>query len=227
MSKRTLACLIFTCLIPVIVAAADDPFVAKWKPNQNKSATPPERIESLGGNKYKITWGDSVNTILADGTDQAADFGRTLSLKEESPNVWRAAWKKNGKPVDQGTWTIEADGKTMVQDYTVYRPNGKSSHGQNKLKRISADKGLVGTWEFIERTHEVPIVLEIHPYEERGLTLLVPAFEYSTSMKFDGKEYPEHGPTIPAGSTQSGRRPNSRTLEIVGKVNGKVVGREK
>jgi hypothetical protein len=106
------------CLIAITLAAVEDPFVGKWKLNLTKS-TPPERIESLGGNGYKITLGDSVNTILADGNDQAADFGRTLSLKEESPNVWRAIWKRNGKVIDQGTWTVQADGNTMVQDYTV------------------------------------------------------------------------------------------------------------
>ena len=140
MSKHILACLTFVCFTPVTLIAADDPFMGKWKLNQTKSTTPSERIESLGGNRYKITWGDSVNTILADGNDQPADFGRTLSLKEESPNTWRAVWKKDGKPIDQGTWTVEADGQTMVQDYTVYLPNGKSSRGQNKLQRILAIK---------------------------------------------------------------------------------------
>jgi hypothetical protein len=46
-------------------------------------------------------------------------------------------------------------------------------------------------------------LIPIQPYGDGGRTLLVPAFEYSTSMKFDGNEYAEHGPTIPVGSTQS------------------------
>jgi hypothetical protein len=32
-------------------------------------------------------------------------------------------------------------------------------------------------------------------------------------MKFDGKQYLEHGLDVPAGSTSSGRRVDSRTLE--------------
>jgi hypothetical protein len=196
--------------------------------NQNKSTTPPERIESLGANRYKITSGESVNTVLADGTDQPADSGRrTLSLKEESTNVWRAVWKRNGKSIDQGTWKVEEDAKTMVQDYTVDLPNGKSARGQNKLRRIAGDKGLAGTWQFVERTHAVPIVLEIRPYEAGGLTFLLPVDEYSISIKFDGKEYPAHGLDVPAGSTSSGRRADSRTLETADTENGRVVRHQK
>jgi hypothetical protein len=222
MSKGIFACLIFVCLIPVTLTAADDPFVGKWK-----STTPSERIEALGGNRFKITWMDSVNTILADGTDQPADLGRTLSLKEESPNVWRVIWKENDKPTDQGTWKVEADGQTMVQDYTVYLPNGKSSRGRNKLQRIAGDKGLAGTWKFVERTHDEHIVLEIRPYEDGGLTFLLPFDQYSISMKFDGKQYPVHGLDVWPGTTSSGRRVDSRTLETVDTENGKLVRHQK
>jgi hypothetical protein len=227
MRKRIFVCLTFVCLIAVSLAAADDPFVGKWKFNQTKSTTPVLSIESLGGNRYKITLGDSVNTILADGNDQPADFGRTLSLKEESPNVWRAVWKKDGKPIDEGRWTVQADGQSLVQEYTVHLRNGKSSRGQNKLKRTSGNSGLAGTWEFRERTGEIPFVLEIRPFKDGGLTLLLPAIEYSASMKFDGKEYPQHGPDFPAGSTTSGRRLDSRTLETLDTANGNVVRHQK
>jgi hypothetical protein len=201
--------------------------VGKWKFNLTKSTNQLEQIESLGGNKYKITLGDSVNTIPADGSDQPADFGRTLSLKEERPDVWRAVWKKDAKPTDQGIWTLQADGETLVQDYTVSLRNGKSSRGQNKLKRIAGNSGLAGTWKFVERTSEVPFVLEIRPYQDGGLTLLLPGMEYSASIKFDGKEYAEHGPDVPAGSTTSGRRVDSRTLETQDAENGKVVRHQK
>jgi hypothetical protein len=51
-------------------------------------------------------------------------------------------------------------------------------------------------------------------------------------VKFDGKDYPNVGPNVPAGSTSSARRVNGRTLdqqtldqhtlELTGKFNGKV-----
>jgi hypothetical protein len=42
-------------------------------------------------------------------------------------------------------------------------------------------------------------------------------------MKFDGKEYPEKGPTVADGSTSSGRRIDERTIETTEKAKGKVV----
>lgn len=226
MSKPVLSCLIFF-LIPLTLVSADDPFVGKWKLNQNKSTNQPVQIDSLGGNRYKITLNGSVNTITADGSDQPADSGRTLSLKERNPNVWKVVWKKDGKPIDQSTWTIAADGQTMVQAYSVHLPNRESLRGQNKLKRIAGNIGLAGTWQFIEVTHEVPLVMEIQPYMDSGLTFLVPAFEYSSSMKFDGNEYPEHGPNIPSGSTSSGHRLDSHILETIDKLNGTVLRHQK
>ncbi len=43
-------------------------------------------------------------------------------------------------------------------------------------------------------------------------------------MKFDGKDYPNVGPNVPAGLVSSARRVNGRTLEITDKSNGKVAG---
>jgi hypothetical protein len=42
-------------------------------------------------------------------------------------------------------------------------------------------------------------------------------------MKFDGKEYPEAGPTVAAGSTSSGRRLDERTIETTEKIKGRVI----
>jgi hypothetical protein len=128
-------------------------------------------------------------------------------------------------PTDQGTWRVEADGQTMVQDYTVY--HGKSSRARKKLQRIAGDKGLAGVWKFVERTPDEYIVLEIRPYGDSGLTFFLAFDEYSLSMKFDGKQYLEHGLDVTPGSTSSGRRVDSHTLETVETENGKLVRHQK
>jgi hypothetical protein len=40
-------------------------------------------------------------------------------------------------------------------------------------------------------------------------------------MEFDGKDYPNQGPNVFAGSASSGHRVNESTLDITDKVNGK------
>ncbi len=42
-------------------------------------------------------------------------------------------------------------------------------------------------------------------------------------MNFDGKEYPEKGPTVTEGSTSSGHRIDERTIETTEKIKGKVI----
>ena len=41
-------------------------------------------------------------------------------------------------------------------------------------------------------------------------------------MKFDGKDYPNVGPNVAAGSASSVRRVNQNTLEMTDKTNGKI-----
>jgi hypothetical protein len=70
--------------------ASNDPFVGKWKVNPSKSKLTDEmKVETVGENKYAITFSpDAVDTIVADGTDQPALSGTTLSITVKGPNNW-------------------------------------------------------------------------------------------------------------------------------------------
>ena len=67
------------------LAAANDPFVGKWKLDQAKSHIQgvQVKIASAGDNKYTISFGDITDTLVADGTDQPIHFGRTEALTFE------------------------------------------------------------------------------------------------------------------------------------------------
>ena len=87
------------CLVTGTLCAADDPFVGKWKVNPSKSKLTDEmKVEAVGANKYAITFGPgAVDTIVADGTDQPALQGTTLSVTVEGPNNWKVVRKKEGR----------------------------------------------------------------------------------------------------------------------------------
>jgi len=70
------------CVVTGTVWAAGDPFVGKWKVNASRSKLTDEmKVEALGADKYAITFGPgAVDTIVADGTDQPALQGTTLSI---------------------------------------------------------------------------------------------------------------------------------------------------
>lgn len=81
MLNRTLQLVLVGCLMTGTAWAADNPFIGKWKVNPPKSILIDEmKVEVAGANRYALTFGpDQTDTVVADGTDQPALGGTTLS----------------------------------------------------------------------------------------------------------------------------------------------------
>lgn len=90
------------------------------------------------------------------------------------------------------------------------------------FKRTAGKSGFVGTWETTSEPMSV-FVLEVRPYEGDGLSFVMPS-GVTSSVKFDGKDYPVEGPNVLQGSVSSGRRVNERSLQLTDKVSGKTRG---
>lgn len=227
MSLQTFRAIGVGCLLlgSVPIALAADPLIGKWKLDQSKSKMSGEqmKIESLGGNKYKLTYGEVSYSLVADGTDQPTPFGRTRSITQEQPNVWRVEDKRDGNSLGRATWTVSPDGKTMNLHITGTFPDGTPFDEHITRTRVAGSSGFVGTWEDRGVKMGAPIEFEVQPFEADGLTLLYPAMKDSLSMKFDGKDYEETGPYVSPGSTSSGRRVDDHTIEFTDKVKGKVM----
>jgi hypothetical protein len=144
MLKHTLRALLVACVVTGTMLAATDPFVGTWKLNQAKSKITGEqvKIKALGANKYTIDFGDTSDTLVADGTDQPVHFGRTQSIAIEGPNVWKVVTKHEGRVLSSGTWTISKDGKTMDIEIRGKRPDGSTFNTHVATKRIAGTKGL-------------------------------------------------------------------------------------
>src|ERR1700682_291324 len=129
MPNRIFRLLLIAGLITGTLRAANDPFVGKWKVNPSKSKLTDEmKVEAAGANKYAITFGPgAVDTIVADGTDQPALQGTTLSLTVEGPNNWRVVRKRERRTIVTGYWTLSGDGKTLNDDFTAYHPDGSTT----------------------------------------------------------------------------------------------------
>src|SRR5579859_1878123 len=99
MLNRTLQLLLAGCLMAGTVWAADNPFVGKWKVNPSKSKLNDEmKVEVAGANRYAFTFAPGfVDTVVADGTDQPALQGSTLSVTVKGPNSWVVVRKMKGR----------------------------------------------------------------------------------------------------------------------------------
>jgi hypothetical protein len=227
--RRFYFSLALACLLAGTLWAVDDPFCGKWKLNKEKSKFAGEqtKIEDLGGNKYKWTSGDVSDTITADGTDQPVRFGRTISFAPEGANNWRMVIKKDGKILSSMTHTVSEDGKTQTIKGTETRPDGTTSDFNVVEKRVGSGSGLGGTWESTDVKFTSADEWDIEAYDGDGLSFNSHAYKDVLSMKFDGKDYEEKGPTVAPGSTSAGKRVNPHTLEVTDKVKGQVMDHTK
>ena len=146
---RSLPVVLAACLVLGTLSAADDPFVGKWKMNPSKSRLTDEmKVEAVGSNRYALTFGPgAVDTIVADGTDQPAMQGTTLSLTVKGPNNWWVVRKKKGQIRVTGDWTLSADGKTLDDNFTAYQPDGSTRKQHYLYERTAGTAGFTGTWD--------------------------------------------------------------------------------
>ncbi len=226
MLLRSLLSLPVVCLAIGTLWAAYDPFVGKWKVNPSKSKLTDEmKVEVVGENKYAITFAPgAVDTIVADGTDQPALQGTTLSVTVEGPNNWKVVRKKEGRRGVEAIWTLSADGTTLDDAFTGYQSDGSPVNLHYTYQRTAGSSGFPGTWHSVsaELDSTASIELEIQPYESDGLSFSSRGLPMDQKTKFDGKDHASPGPNAPPGSTYSGRRVNQRSLEVTGKLQGKI-----
>jgi hypothetical protein len=212
------------CLATVPLWATNDPFVGKWRVNPSKSKLTDEmKVEVVGENKYAITFGPgAVDTIVADGTDQPALQGTTLSVTVEGPNNWKVIRNREGRRLVMGIWTLSADGKTLDDAFTAYRPDGSTTNVHYKYQRAAGSSGFLGTWDSVSAEVDSGIELEIQSYEGDGLSFSSSGLRMFQNIKFDGNDYPGVGSEVSPGSTSSVRRVNECSLEITNKFQGKI-----
>jgi hypothetical protein len=238
MLSRILKLLLVACVVTTSVWAANDHFVGKWKVNPSKSTLTDEmKVEAVSANKYTLTFGPGqVDTIVADGSDQPALQGTTLSVTVAGPNNWKVVRKMKGRTLLTAYWTLSEDGKTLNDAFTQYLPDGTTLFSQPLpdgstlflpyvYERTAGNSGFLGTWDSESAKVTAGIELQIQPYEGDGLSFKRSDEEMAKRIKLDGKEYPDLDPNGGnKGTAYSGRRVNERSLEIIEKPKGVITG---
>lgn len=204
---------------------ADDPFIGKWKLNLAKSKLTGQtiRIEELPGNRYQFQEDEHTDIIFADGLDHPTHFGDTMSITKKTADSWAIVYKRDGRTLMSTVWQVSPDGQTLTYTATGTRPNGVRFRNEMTCKRISGTAGLAGTWESTDVKLSSPREIYIEPYAGDGQSITFPGRKETIRMKFDGRDYPEQGPTVVDGATTSGRRLDERTIETTEKIKGRVI----
>ncbi len=176
---------------------------------------------------------------MADGRDQPALSGTTLSITVKGSNRWEIIRKMKGRTLLTAYWTLSADGKTLNDAFTQYLPDGTTLFSQPLpggstlflpyvYERTAGNADWAGTWDSESAKVGAGLELQIQPYEYDGLSFNSgpdsgPA-KMPKRIMFDGNDYPELSPNGDSGSAYAGRRVNERSLEITEKVKGKITG---
>jgi hypothetical protein len=237
MLSRIFQLLLFVCLAS-LSWAANDPFVGKWKVDPSKSKLNDEmKVEVAGANRYAITFGPGqVDTVVANGSDQPALSGTTLSITVKGPNSWEVVRKMKGRMLLKADWTLSEDGKTLNDAFTQYLPDGMTLFSQPlpngstlvlpyAYERAAGNSGFLGTWDSESAKVRTGIELTVLPYEGDGLSFKRSDEEMLKKIKLDGIDYPDPDPSrVNKGAAYSGRRVNARSLEITYKSEGKITG---
>jgi hypothetical protein len=217
--------LLVTCLAIGTSWAADNPFVGRWKLNPLRSKLSDEmKVERVNGNKYAFDFGSgNPETVVVDGTDQPADFATTLAVTIEAPNKWKVVRKKDGIAIITATWELSQDNNTLADHFTSTSSKGTKSSLDYVYDRIAGTTGFAGTWESNSVQVNSVFEFQIEPYEENGLSFINAAEQTTKNLKFDGKDYPGSGPSLPKGFTTSGHRVSALTIQLTEKLAGKIV----
>ena len=220
MPRRIFQCLVLACLSSGSLLAAADPFVGKWKLDTARShLTDQMRVESAGANAYRFSFdGTSVETIVADGSEQPGLTGTKLSVTVEDAHTWKVVRKKDGQMLLTATWTLSPDGRTLRDAFTQFQPDGGASTAPLEYQRTAGTSGFPGTWER-DATFDSPIEIEVRPFGKAGLSFSTPSQGSTRNVEFDGKELANPG--VAPGVTTAGRRVNKRTVHLTDKMNGK------
>jgi hypothetical protein len=220
--RRVFLSLPFLCLAALAAQAATDPMVGAWKLNPQKSRLVDEmKIASLGGNKYSFDFGGPTpETIVVDGTDQPGMAGTTLAVTS-GPDNWLVVRKKGGRVLLKGIWTLSKDGNQLHDDYTEFADNGKTTHVDYLYDRRAPGSGFAGDWVSTNGQVDAVYLMELRPYGDDGLSILVPSEGVTRNLKFDGKDYPNPGSTL--NSLTSARRVNESTIELTDKSNNAIL----
>ncbi|MBS1804388.1 MAG: hypothetical protein JST28_13560 [Acidobacteria bacterium] len=221
---RTLLALSMACIAITSASAATDPFVGDWKLNPSRSHISDQmKVNCIESNKCVFNLGPVAETIVLDGTDQPGEFGTTLAVAVEAPDRWKVMRKKDGHLMISAIWSLSSDANTLIDDFTSIRSDGTTNNIKYTYKRSGPGTGFTATWIGTPQAMTSPVVLQIRPYEEDGLSFSDSRGQDTNNVKFDGKDYLHSGPNSLAGFVSSGHRSASHSIELTDKVSGTLL----
>ena len=205
-------------------AFAGSPFDGTWQLNTAKSQLAGDTMtfEDAGGGSLKYTDSDQSYTFKPDGGAFTTPMGIDRTFKKNSDGSYTSTNKRNGVLLSTSTWKPSADGNTVVVESKGTKPNGDTFDNVTTYVRTAAGAGLVGGWKSTAVKLSSPNALTLQT-DGNNVTLTLSAVKATCQAKWDGKDYPASGPTVPDGLTLALAKTGAKSFKLVQKFKGKVL----
>lgn len=207
------------------LAAADAPYVGKWKLNPAKTDFGSTTITyaQLPASEMQCTVDGQAFKFKMDGKDYPDPFGDTAAWKSVDAHTWQTTWKVNGKVVSSDSVKVSPDDRTLTIESTGTKPNGEKMDDTSTYQRVSGGPGLTGKWKTQKFTSAAPALVEFVPSGSDGLTYKAADVDMTCAAKRDGKDYPCSGPTVGSGWTIAYSNFGPREFDASVKKDGKLL----
>ena len=204
-------------------AAADAPYVGKWKMNVAKSNFGDTTVtyEQMSGGEMKATADGQSYTFKTDGKDNMTPWGVSQAWKAINDKTWEVTEKTNGKLSSTAAVKLSADDKMLSFDAKRVLGDGGTSNDSMTFQRVSGGPGLAGKWKTRNLKTSSPETLTLSQKGSDGLTLLFGNEGGVCDAKFDGKAYPATGTMWPPGWTCVVAKNGTRGVDLTWKKDGK------
>jgi hypothetical protein len=179
--------------------------------------------EDAGSGMLKYTDSDQSYTFKPDGTPFTTPMGAERTFLKTGENSYTATSKKNGVLLRTVTIKESSDGKTLMEEAKGTKPNGDTFDDKFTYVRTSEGTGLIGGWKSTKVKLSAPSTFTIQTDGTDGVTLMLSAEKATCQAKWDGKDYPASGPTVPDGLTLAVSKSGTSGFKMVQKFKGKTL----
>jgi hypothetical protein len=201
------------------IAAADAPYIGKWKLNASKSQLTGMTfsLEKLPSGETRFDMSGFAYNFRLDGKDYPTPDGGMIAWTAPAADRWEGTQKAKGNVIGKYKLTIKGD--TAAFDFTTVT-GGKEMTETSTWKRLSGGPGLLGKWQETKVT-PANATLEILANGADGVTMTYPEYQSKCAGKFDEKPYPVTGAGTGGKSTMSFKKTGANSFEATTLIDGK------
>lgn len=207
-----------------LAVAADNPWVGTWKLDPAKGRMTGDTFTYAKGADGLLHYSDASQShyaVAIDGKEYKTFANQTITWVAAGDNVWSSVIRQDGKPIFETRRELSADGKTLTIHVKGVGADGPSMDNVSVFRRVSAGKGLFGTWRSTKVTMNVADVVVISQPAPGVLRFESPRFQSFAEGKTDGTEYAPSGRFQPPGYTMSTKILSPTKLSTVTRFEGK------